>query len=192
MSFEETEQKLPAAILVVNKDAAALRQLEAAILLWFNHPDPVSIHTLAVAAHACYRGVAKHAGIRSSVFQDWLKSQTPEVRRVVQDTQNFFKHADRDKKGAKTAFTPLHAEMLMLESAAYHEQLSGDLTPLMRGFAIRFVGENPHIISTENAGTIFRQIDSHSSHGLKIDELFKLERREFLVAIAGFLSNKPS
>jgi len=41
-------------VIIVTKASAAKSQLETAIQLWFDDADPVSIHTLAVAAHDCY------------------------------------------------------------------------------------------------------------------------------------------
>jgi hypothetical protein len=49
-------------IMPVTKRWAARSQLETAIGLWLHHDDPVSIHTLAVAANDCYHAIGEHEG----------------------------------------------------------------------------------------------------------------------------------
>jgi hypothetical protein len=48
--------------LSITKLDAARRQLETAITLWFHDADPVSVHTLAMAAHGILRALNKKRG----------------------------------------------------------------------------------------------------------------------------------
>jgi hypothetical protein len=48
--------------ILVSKSDVARSQLETAIQLWFADGDPVSIHTLAVAAHDCLHTLSKLTG----------------------------------------------------------------------------------------------------------------------------------
>jgi hypothetical protein len=191
MSSKEPEKKpWPAPIFRVDKKGAAQRQLESAIMLWFQTAESVSIHTLAVAANDCYRAMGKHAGIGSSMVQDWLNAQSGQVREAVLYAQNFFKHGFKGLSGL-APFTPLYAEMLILESASFHERLYEQMSPLMLAFALRFVGENPHIVQGPQQATVREIINARSLEGIKIDDLFKLERRQFLETLAPSLGQMP-
>src|ERR1700686_2113570 len=182
MSAEEIEKKLPAAILATDKKGAAQRQLESAIMLWFQTEEPVSIHTLAVTANDCYRAMGKKAGKPSSMVQDWMNTLPAKQNEVIRHTQNFFKHGLKDLEET-AVFTPLHAELMILESANYHELLFGKLTPLMLCFAIRFVAENPRIVTGGQQAVIRQIIDAYPLEGVKIDDLLKLNRQDFLATL---------
>ena len=45
--------------LAITKLDAARRQLETAITLWFHDADPVSVHTLVMAAHGFLKHLAR-------------------------------------------------------------------------------------------------------------------------------------
>lgn len=140
--------KASANILVVTKKAVAQSQLETAITLWFTGGDPVSIHTLAVAAQDCYRALAAHSKIESP-FKVWAESQSKNFQKKLLDTQNFFKHGQRELKG-KVHLAPLHSDMLMYDAALTHERLfgRGRDTVLMFLYCVRFCVENPHLGAT--------------------------------------------
>jgi hypothetical protein len=84
----------------VSKLDSARRQLRTAITLWFTDGDPVSIHTLIVAAYEIFHTVSKQRDpyrrdllfdsdyIKDEYRRDWIK--------LVKKNANFFKHADRD------------------------------------------------------------------------------------------------
>ena len=84
----------------VSKLDSARRQLRTAITLWFTDGDPVSIHTLVVAAYEIFHTVSKQRDPyrRDLLFDsDYIKD---EYRRdwinLIKKNANFFKHADRD------------------------------------------------------------------------------------------------
>lgn len=83
----------------VTKLEAASRQLDTAIGLFFSGGDTVSIHTLAAAAFNVFADMAEHrkAGVswRTRVRHDSGLS-TKELKRILHDEWNFFKHADTD------------------------------------------------------------------------------------------------
>jgi hypothetical protein len=82
----------------ISKLEAALRQLETAIILWFNHGDPISIHTLASAAHQIIYDINKaRKGPAMSPDSDIVKPEhLSEWRRILKAAPNFMKHADKD------------------------------------------------------------------------------------------------
>lgn len=58
--------------LKISKLDAAKRQLETAIRLYFNEADPISIHTLAGAAHTILSDINKKYGGRPMLDSDYL------------------------------------------------------------------------------------------------------------------------
>jgi hypothetical protein len=49
-------------MLPITKLDAARRQLETAITLWFHDADPISVHTLVMAAHGILKAINKKLG----------------------------------------------------------------------------------------------------------------------------------
>lgn len=85
--------------LLLSKFDVAERQLNQAILLFFDEGDPVSIHTLAEAASQILYDIRSDTGsvsfardpdkIQAEYKKDWLKA--------IFRSRNFFKHADKDR-----------------------------------------------------------------------------------------------
>lgn len=83
----------------ITKLEAAGRQLDTAIRLFFSGGDPVSIHSLAVAAANVFADIAEHrnAGVswRTRTRDDSGLSMG-QLKALMHQEWNFFKHADRD------------------------------------------------------------------------------------------------
>ena len=91
------------ASITVTKIEAARRQLEVAVLLYFNDRDALAIHTLATAAEGVLETLVARAG-KTTPLQDSLAAQIPPelqktVTQAMRGPQNFLKHADRDPWG---------------------------------------------------------------------------------------------
>ncbi len=83
----------------VTKLEAAERHLRVAIRLFFEDRDLVAVHTLAAAALDLLRGLARRHGVGSSFLKDnplVRPEKKQELARLVNEAQNFFKHADHD------------------------------------------------------------------------------------------------
>jgi hypothetical protein len=84
----------------ITKLEAATRQLATAIWLYFEDRDPVSVHTLAMAAGEVVDRLCDAKGT-PSMRQDLLAQIVPERRKEVADALNaavnFFKHASSSK-----------------------------------------------------------------------------------------------
>src|SRR5438067_2222381 len=78
----------------VNKKEAAMAQLTAAIIIWFQGGDCVSIHTLAAAAHDCFYWMAKNK-YGGSILREWMSHQSKGLQKRIADAQNFFKHGHK-------------------------------------------------------------------------------------------------
>src|ERR1700676_4736070 len=98
----------------VNKSEAAKAQLKAAIITWFQGGDPVSIHTLASAAHDCFHWMAKHKG-KESILRAWMKAQSKGLQKRIADAQNFFKHGHKWLK-RDVKYPVIYGELLMFDS----------------------------------------------------------------------------
>lgn len=96
----------------VSKLVAAARQLREAIFLFFERRDAVAIHTLAAASHQILVDLASERGlsgipknnplVRSEKEKEWIT--------LVNNSHNFFKHADRDPEAVcfRPASLPEH------------------------------------------------------------------------------------
>ena len=156
--------------VLVTKLSAARSQLETAIWLWFQEIDPVSVHTLAVAAHDCFNALVEHATDKPSKLQIWLAEKSNERRKRVRIAQNFFKHGSIDLKGE----VPLHSidtEAFMMDAVSSFELLAKERSALMRLYQHRFLYEHPALI-TKEALPVFAK-------NAKVHQLFDSSRKEF-------------
>ena len=94
----------PSSPLQLTKFDVAERQLNQAILLFFDEQDPVSVHTLAEAAAQVLYDIRELTGA-SSIARDSDRIR-PEFRKewlaAIFSSRNFFKHADIDKDAVHT------------------------------------------------------------------------------------------
>lgn len=141
--------------LTVSKLDAARRQLETSIRLYFANGDPVSIYTLTAAAFNVLRDLLRHLRneptFNKDLFLDYIKDEYhDEVRRKMNETENFFKHADRDPE-AVVWFSPRSSEMLMWESCIIYKKLTGENPEYLYAFYAYFIAQHPSFIDTEKA-----------------------------------------
>jgi hypothetical protein len=146
--------------LIVTKHSAARSQLESAIWLWFNEGDPISIHTLAVAAHDCFHALVWNAARKPSDFQTWLASKSKGFQKRARLAQNFFKHGAMDLK-AKIQYETIHGEMLMMDAVTCYEMLIDKPIPLMRLYATRFLYEHPTLMTEDAKPTFAKNAEVH-------------------------------
>lgn len=103
----------------VSKLDAARRQLESATRLFFASADPMSIHTLVGAARTLLRDLLRAEGREAGldvIFREGIRPEKlGEVRNMVVEAQNFFKHADRDAEEVFD-FNPVTTEILLWDS----------------------------------------------------------------------------
>jgi len=136
-------------MLHVSKLDAARRQLETAIRLYFNDSDPVSIHTLTAAAYNLLRDINRDAGgpkliIKEELVERVVPEYQKEVRRNLNEAENFFKHADKDPK-AVLEFSPTLTELMIWESCSAYFQLSNEQLVLAKVFNGWYVVNNPDL-----------------------------------------------
>ena len=119
---------------VLSKIDVARRQLVTAIRLYFNWGDEVSIHTLAAAARnvlcdLCERRGATSPLLLDNLLDDFVKPEHyKEVRNKFRESENFFKHADRDSEGGLT-FNPETTDYMLIEAVEAYAILTGERVP---------------------------------------------------------------
>jgi hypothetical protein len=125
----------------VDKRAAAKRQTETAIRIWFSRsPDPVSVHSLAANANEILHGIAKHRRLQWRSFDTWVRLLPQPLQDRLRFPRNFFKHANTDVDRV-CDYLPFHGELLLFDATESYDELFG-ATPLMDCFMFRFVTEN--------------------------------------------------
>lgn len=132
--------------LKISKLDAAKRQLECAITLYFNECDPVSIHTLCMAANEILRSLNS---VRVSMIKDNLLNhvrpeKVKEARGLFNKPENFFKHADRDPYEILD-FNPTFSEAFIWEGCDVYRQLTGESPDKMVAYNIWFKTKNDQI-----------------------------------------------
>jgi len=137
--------------MTLTKLEVARKQLIVAIRLFFCESDPISIETLAGAANGVLRGLAAAKGIQSPIHDtDLIK---PEYKKEwiskLHESQNFFKHADRDSD-ASLDFNPEWIKFVILEACILIRQISQDAnSPLLKEcilFEIWFANSYPQYL----------------------------------------------
>jgi hypothetical protein len=166
-------------VIIVTKASVARSQLETAIQLWFDDADPVSIHTLAVAAHDCFDALGKRAG-KPSRWRE-LMAARPRIHQIrAAYAQNFFKHGRKDLK-KQARYMPFHGEVLLFDSAICHEAIFQKVTPLMKAFLLRFAMSFPEFV-TVDIGELVK-----AETGIVIEDLAPLNRSDFLKRVLPLL-----
>ncbi len=130
--------------ILLSKTDAALRQIETAIVLWFESKDPVSIHTLAHAAYQVLYDINKHQNghcmtpdsdlVAPSMVKDWKKAWKA--------WSNFLKHAEKDHN--KTIlFNPDVNDMLLVDVVSSFSRITKKTSPTLQCFFTWMVVHHP-------------------------------------------------
>lgn len=135
---------------IVTKLEAAVRQLDAAIRLFFDEGDAISIHSLAVAAANVFSDVAEqtNSGVswRTRMQNDSGLSMR-QLKVVMHEEWNFFKHADRDPNGTLNFNERLGEDFMFMATID-----CGDLrstTCVMQAFQIWYIAAHPERFSAD-------------------------------------------
>lgn len=136
----------------ISKLDAARRQLDTAICLYFKDADPISIHTLTAAAHQILIDISRPEGIRSFMKDSALdiikKDKAKEYLLMINEAENFFKHAEKDQH-ALLKFNPLQTESLLMDAVEMYMQHTNEQPVDMSIFRVWFLLKNPEIVSDE-------------------------------------------
>jgi hypothetical protein len=140
--------------VTVTKLQAARRQLETALTLYFDEKDPVSIHTLAAAACDVLRDLNGKVGGKPMLvkdkgleqFADKLGQTPNQIANILNETQNFFKHANLD--GNKTlTFDDGQAELLLFDAVGKYTEMTKEEVPIFAAFVQWFLCHHPEVVN---------------------------------------------
>ncbi|MBI4848799.1 MAG: hypothetical protein HY808_09535 [Nitrospirae bacterium] len=83
---------------IIPKLDAARRQLDTAIMLWFQEGDPIAIHTLTCAAYQIVHDINRHRNGPALMFDSIIVKDEYRhlIKKHLNKDYNFFKHADND------------------------------------------------------------------------------------------------
>ena len=130
----------------ISKVDAAKRQLETAIRLYFHNADPVSIHTLAFAAHTILSDLNKKKKGFPMLLDGVLVPEKfrKKFKRIINTAKNHFKHANKDPN-ATVDFRPHTNEFVLLDACEKYLDLTGENVPQFAIFKSWFLLKNPDL-----------------------------------------------
>lgn len=132
--------------LKLNKFDCVKRQLMTAIELYFEHGDPVSIHTLTCAAYNTLRDITDQRGAAPMHAKHvYVKLPGKFSLKDLNEAENFFKHADKDPE-ADLMFYPKITEPLLMDCCSQYSLLTGETVLEFDAFQLWFLSQD-----TENA-----------------------------------------
>lgn len=155
----------------IDKLEAARRQIETSIEMYFLDKDFVSLHTLTGAANEILRDIGNLKGIKSMKEQllDMARPEKKkEVRALLNRSQNFFKHADKDPEESLN-FELEEAYMFIFDNCLMYEKLAGKATKIMDGFTVWVRMKTPdYFIWNEESKEVFDR--TKAMHGLLLED----------------------
>lgn len=120
-------------VVHISKFDAAKRQLEFAIENFFKNGDIVVTHTLTAASHQILSDIGEKKGLKKSFVMDWSlikEDKQEELRKLLREAKNFFKHADREDDEKKVLeFGPEQSEFLILDACIFYRTLTSKIIP---------------------------------------------------------------
>lgn len=134
----------------ITKIEAAKKQLETAVILYFNDKDFISIHTLVGAAKSILEGLYKATDNKKTQYQFICDlSKDKKLRKELCDginyCQNFFKHAGKDPYESfdyKIEFT----EVLFYVTCQDYQKYTGEKNALLRVYELWIMVNNKYKI----------------------------------------------
>ena len=129
----------------ISKLDAAKRQLETAILLYFNSADPVSIHTLTGAAHGILTNLIENKG-GSSLIKLYVKTYIKkefqiEIGKKITLARNHFKHANQNPDFVLD-FNPEGNDIFLHDACTMYQALTSERIPYLDIFISWYVMHN--------------------------------------------------
>ena len=135
----------------ISKLDAAVRQLDAAIRLFFLGADPIVVHTLAASAGNIFADIAEHRnrGVSWRIrMRDDAGLSTGRIKNILHEAWNFFKHANHDPDGV-LQFEEVDSEHMMFVAVLD----CGDIQATscyMQAFQLWYIAAHPeHFPETE-------------------------------------------
>ncbi len=127
-------------------DVAKL-QLRDAIMLLFHERSAVAIHTLTAAAHKILDDIAQQKGMHTIRSLPYIREENKKTwSALLNEPQNFFKHADRDPE-ASLDFHPEFPHFFLFDAIQTYQELTQEpLFPEARIYLFWFLHKYPEFI----------------------------------------------
>lgn len=140
--------------LKISKLDASKRQLEIAIRLYFYSDDPISIHTLTAAAYNVIRDLnsknERSPMFMKDLFLDYIiENKKKEIQKMINEAENFFKHADKDPEKILDFNTQL-TEIMIWDACEHYTAITGESPPLFKIFLAWYYLQHPDYIKKEH------------------------------------------
>ena len=138
-------------MVTVTKMEAASRQLDTAIQLFFSGGDSIAIHSLATAAANVFADIAERKESVSwrTRTRDSSGLSMKELKCILHNSWNFFKHADSDTDG-KLIFNEQENQDLMFMAVLDCGELY-NTSCAMQAFQLWYIAAYPHSFSETDA-----------------------------------------
>lgn len=140
---------------MIDKLAAARRQIECAIRLVAAIEDEIAIHTLVMAAF----GILKDLSRAQDYYELGVAPHLTGIgKQRLNETANFLKHADRDPSAVLSPFTHEENDWRIGFCIILYRDLVGKITPEMAAFHNWMVIRHPdHFLLAEDEDREFEQ-----------------------------------
>jgi len=139
----------------ISKLDAAKRQLDVAVSMFFKNADAIAVHTLTAASHQILMDLGKLEGIFSVIKGNPFikKGMEKEYFTIINEAENFFKHAKKDPKEL-LEFNPDQTTYLLIDAVEMYIQLTSEMPEDMSIFRVWFLLNHPKIVSEETRGKL--------------------------------------
>lgn len=149
----------------VTKLNAARRQLDEAIAMFFRGADAIAVHTLAAASAQILCDLCRSRGIGRRI-RDGVDTVRPELRKewvqAVKQSENFFKHADRDPDEVHE-FNPMTTLFFMFDATQMFAQMANGMSHEMTVYNAWFLLCCPDALLDNEAKT--RLVEASTTAG---------------------------
>lgn len=171
----------------LTKLEAAVRQLDAAILLFFEDRDPVAVCTLAAAAGRVLSDLTEHY-LPGQSWRSMVPDRLPHVPRkkiyrMMDRIPNFLKHADQDFESVES-FNEYENDLRLFIACDECEDLGHDLSVEMQVFQIWYVAANQNRFNEVDDPELFHAANQY------LPGLNTIDRRMQVSIGAAFLAEQ--
>jgi len=129
--------------------------------LWFYSGEPVSIHTLAAAAHQVLHDLGKARGT-PSIVRELPDEVRPEYKKKFRELlsryENFFKHVERDPN-ALLDFNSEATECYLFDAVCTYETITQEVAPILSAFKAWMFIRNPDLMSEPHREVLLKRLN---------------------------------
>lgn len=136
---------MPDHLQTIDRQQVVREHLDSAVRMYFLG-NRTSAHLLAFAASAILRGVAEARGLkthRHHFLEALPKPDQVRMRKLLDQTYTYLKHADKDPEASYIAFDPKLTQLVIGAACKDYQEVFSDLTMPMMLFRADWYSEDP-------------------------------------------------